>query len=130
MANGASLSAASNAFGQGGAIKLNADKIEVDSGSSIESHAYAAGDAGSIQVQATSLQLTGGFMTSGAEQEGRAGSIDLDLTESLTLGQAASISVSSAKADGGAGCVSILDDFHKILLNMLSGCLRHGPEHI
>lgn len=40
-------------------------------------------------------------MTSGAEQEGRAGSIDLDLTESLTLGQAASISVSSAKADGG-----------------------------
>ena len=101
LANGASLSAASTAFGQGGAIKLKADKIEVDSGSSIESHAYAAGDAGSIQLQATSLQLTGGFMRSGAEQEGRAGSIDLDLTESLMLGQAASISVNSAKADGG-----------------------------
>ena len=40
-------------------------------------------------------------MRSGAEQEGRAGSIDLDLTESLMLGQAASISVNSAKADGG-----------------------------
>ena len=101
LANGASLSAASTAFGRGGAIKINADKIEVDSGSRIESHAYAAGDAGSIQVQATSLQLSGGFMASGGEEDGRAGSIDLDLTEGLSLGQAAKISVSSAKADGG-----------------------------
>lgn len=101
LSNGASLSAASTAFGRGGAIKLNADKIEVESGASIGSHAYAAGDAGSIQVQATSLKLTGGFMKSGAEQEGRAGSIDLELTEGLSLHQTANISVSSAKADGG-----------------------------
>ena len=40
-------------------------------------------------------------MKSGAEQEGRAGSIDLELTEGLSLHQTANISVSSAKADGG-----------------------------
>ena len=60
-----------------------------------------SGDAGTIELKADQLDMQQGLIGSASTGEGAAGSVGLHLVRGLSLGQGASVSVSSSQADGG-----------------------------
>ena len=60
-----------------------------------------SGDAGTIELKADQLEMQQGLIGSASTGEGAAGSVMLRLARGLSLGQGASVSVSSSQADGG-----------------------------
>ncbi|MBT7909075.1 MAG: filamentous hemagglutinin N-terminal domain-containing protein, partial [Verrucomicrobia bacterium] len=60
-----------------------------------------SGDAGTIELKADQLEMQQGLIGSASTGEGAAGSVGLHLARGLSLGQGASVSVSSSQADGG-----------------------------
>ncbi|MDA7624871.1 hypothetical protein N8697_01745 [bacterium] len=60
-----------------------------------------SGDAGTIELKADQLDMQQGLIGSASTGVGAAGSVVLRLARGLSLGQGASVSVSSSQADGG-----------------------------
>jgi len=120
LANGGRIESAAFGPGKAGELDIAADTIDIDgegewfdpkdvdaepSGrmarSGFVTSTVAKGDAGTIHLSTPDLNLDGGIIGSASDGEGKAGSINLGIGETMVLQNDGQVSVRSALADGG-----------------------------
>ena len=120
LQNGARIESAASAGGAAGALDVQSgivtimgrgegfDPKDIEGGETGETVAsglltstVGSGNAGTIELNADHLEMQQGLIGSASTGTGAAGSVGLRLAKGLSLGQGASVSVSSSQADGG-----------------------------
>ena len=110
LTNGAAITADVVAAGKGGDILIRAGSAEVGPDSILAARSFGDGRAGNISVEAETMNLPGGRITTLTGGAGDAGDITLDLTR-LTLTEGAQLSVTTlAGSTGQGGRLSIFAD--------------------
>lgn len=101
--NGGVLASPASSTGNAGAITVNAGRLEILDGGSINNQTFAgsSGAGGSVQVTASSIKLDGGRISVQSLGTGNAGSIVIDAGQKLELSNGSSITTEAASADGG-----------------------------
>ena len=132
LANGGRIESASFGFGKAGELDIVANTVAISgqgeqfdpwdvnaepSGevtrSGFVTSTEASGDAGTIHLDTLNLDLDGGLINSASKGEGAAGSVQLDITETMFLRNDSEVSVQSALANGGD--ITIQTDGHVLV---------------
>lgn len=108
LTNGAVLTTETSRDGNAGQINLNTTgAIAVSGSSQISSSTFGAGNAGNITVNAINLSLgDASLLTAQTQDSGNAGTVNLNLRDSLILTGGSQIS-SSTRGDGNAGDINV-----------------------
>jgi large exoprotein involved in heme utilization and adhesion len=107
LTEGGKLSVATSGPGAAGSIILRVGTLNVQAGASVNSGSSDSGNAGAIDIQAGKVTLvTGGRIDGSTSSAGLGGTIGLQLTDSLILSQAGTIS-SGTSGTGQGGAINI-----------------------
>lgn len=101
--NGGVLASPASSSGSAGTIAVDAGRLEILDGGSINNQTFAgsSGAGGSVRVTAGSIKLDGGRISVQSLGTGNAGSVVIDAGQKLELANGSSITTEAASADGG-----------------------------
>ncbi|MEO0934669.1 MAG: PPC domain-containing protein, partial [Cyanobacteria bacterium J06641_2] len=94
--------------GEGGNIEIDAQKLQLENYSLIDTGTYSKGDAGNVNVSAQEIYLNNGSsilsLTSG---RGNAGDINLEITDKVSLTNQSKIATAAISSTGNSGNIDI-----------------------
>ena len=118
---------ASTSVGNGGSIKINTDRLEVNERSFIRNRVYGSGNLGNIDVTANTIVLDNGAITNDVDQEGVGNSGDTSIN-SNSIDLTNSFIVSETRGQGNSGNITFdvaenleLRDFSIVLAQVQFG---------